>query len=179
MQSDIIKPFDWQAVIRRAENVTELKLVTAMRDYCLNPYYPWAIAKQINEVEFVFCDEDASSSMAVDVEACYVDAGLAVNFVVWEAGEPARWWRFDASRTSVFNWPALDLALRLKREIRLVWTPQECRDAFDECVCILDWSADIRRIFGDLAVVCDDPALEREYARAWRGRKWGPRVKSR
>lgn len=179
MQSDTIKPFDWQAVIRKAVNPVELKLVVAMRDYCLNPYYPAALAKQTSEAEFVFCGEEDAGVMAVEVLPCYAESDLVDNFVAWEAGEPSRWWRLDATRTPVFNWHTLAVAIQLKREVRLVWTPMDCRYSFDECVCILDWQADIRRIFGDLPVICDDPALEREYARAWRGRKWGPRVKSR
>lgn len=162
-----------------AFNIRNEALDRAINTYLASPFFPFAAVKMRNEAEFDFCSPDDDDAMAADVDPVYVGQERARgvdNFVVWELGEPNRWWRWDATRDPILGLSEIEIARHGGKPVRLVATPHEWGEIIVGCVCVLDWEADIRGIFSDLEVMSDDPALERTYARAWRRRKWGPRI---
>jgi hypothetical protein len=92
--------------------------------------------------------------------------GVRFDIVAWAVGNPAEWWtRWGLAE--VLGESALTKADWRNEPVRLYATPERwLRSGNDMAVCILDWTANLRRILGQTPEVqCESTSLKFELER--------------
>jgi hypothetical protein len=103
-------------------------------------------------------DETGTLAVLLPVE---LDPEIEIDTVAWTPDRPRRWF-FERHVASHLGDRALHRAQWFGQPINLVSTPALWLTAPDQSMCILDWQANLRGIFGDVAdIVCSSPELAR------------------
>lgn len=91
--------------------------------------------------------------------------GEVVDAVAWRLGSPNVWWRLRCLG-DVLGAPALLQAAWEPTELTLYETPQRwLANVGPRALCILDWSADLRLLFGLVhgPLICESTRLEQKF----------------
>lgn len=103
--------------------------------------------------------------------------GDVIDAVAWRLGAPNVWWRYRCLG-DVLGAPALLKAAWEPAELILYETPARWLAAVgSKAICILDWSADLRLLFGLVhgPLTCESARLEQKFL-ATLARQSGPQL---
>jgi hypothetical protein len=84
--------------------------------------------------------------------------GDAIDIVAWQDGAPARWWLWRGAATVLGERAVWQSGLHGK-PVKLVGTPADWIGADPMTACVLDWTANPRRIFAEAHSIEAPPKL--------------------
>lgn len=130
----------------------------------------------------VFSDGSFQENEESDIEALICPVrdphGEVIDAVAWQIGNPNIWWRLRCVG-AVLGAPALMRATWEPRELVVYETPSRWLAVMpaDNAICILDWKADLRAIFGLVhgPLTCESERLEQKFL-ATLARQRGPDI---
>lgn len=109
-------------------------------------------------------DEAGFDALLMPVTAL---GGDIIDTVAWEFGRPAVWWLRRGIATFVGE-HEIFLANQRERQVKLVATPKEYLAHWGHAVCILNWTADVKAILGQInrGIICESAPLAARATRA-------------
>lgn len=124
---------------------------------------PSALIETFSDGSFQENEESGVEALICPIRDAY---GEIIDAVAWQIGVPNIWWRYRCIG-DVLGAPALLRASWESQELIIYETPRAWLAACPSpiAVCILDWSADLRSIFGLVhgPLTCETERLEQKF----------------